>query len=326
MTKFEFLGDLSRLIADLPSDEREQAMEYYEDYFADAGPEKEQEIIKDFISPSFIAEQLREASARRQKMYENQQKARATMAQLPRQAVPSQQTVVQPTQQGTSSQQAVVQPTQHRAPSQQASETSMSEDSTSSTVDLPDASTMRNPIFQQNSESDAKEEEAALALRKKTKVDIKSINANTSKIDKKQAKKQTSAEKKQYASSMYSDSKKAIIAAILIITCPISLAILAIIIGLFLIAVGITIGCVLLGVISLGVSVVSLVICILSLLTVNMPNCIFTLGSALLLFSTGIGICYSSFKLATRVIPSAYFNVLVLFNNVKATLRRFAMK
>ena len=67
MTKFEFLGDLSRLIADLPEEDREQAMEYYEDYFADAGPEKEQEIIKDFISPAYIAEQLREASAQRQK-------------------------------------------------------------------------------------------------------------------------------------------------------------------------------------------------------------------------------------------------------------------
>ena len=53
MTKFEFLGDLSRLIADLPQEEVDQAMEYYEDYFADAGPEKEQEIIRDFISPAY---------------------------------------------------------------------------------------------------------------------------------------------------------------------------------------------------------------------------------------------------------------------------------
>ena len=65
MTKFEFLGDLSRLIADLPQEEVDQAMEYYEDYFADAGPEKEQEIIRDFISPAYIAEQLREASDRK---------------------------------------------------------------------------------------------------------------------------------------------------------------------------------------------------------------------------------------------------------------------
>ena len=62
-----FSGDLSRLIADLPQEEVDQAMEYYEDYSADAGPEKEQEIIRDFISPAYIAEQLREASLQRQK-------------------------------------------------------------------------------------------------------------------------------------------------------------------------------------------------------------------------------------------------------------------
>ena len=37
MTKYEFLGDLSRLLADLPEEERKQALHYYEDYFADAG-------------------------------------------------------------------------------------------------------------------------------------------------------------------------------------------------------------------------------------------------------------------------------------------------
>ena len=87
MTKFEFLGDLSRLIADLPQEEIEQAMEYYEDYFADAGPEKEQEIIRDFISPAYIAEQLREASLQRQKaaaqasVQEEEKRAAAARAQ-----------------------------------------------------------------------------------------------------------------------------------------------------------------------------------------------------------------------------------------------------
>ncbi|MCR5587359.1 MAG: DUF1700 domain-containing protein [Lachnospiraceae bacterium] len=66
MTKFEFLGDLSRLIADLPEEDREQAMEYYEDYFADAGPEKEQEIIHDFVSPEYVAAQIRESSLKKQ--------------------------------------------------------------------------------------------------------------------------------------------------------------------------------------------------------------------------------------------------------------------
>ena len=59
MTKFEFLGDLSRLIADLPQEEVDQAMEYYEDYFADAGPEKEQEIIRTYIPPCFFQRDFR---------------------------------------------------------------------------------------------------------------------------------------------------------------------------------------------------------------------------------------------------------------------------
>ncbi|RHV01738.1 hypothetical protein DXB96_12595 [Clostridium sp. OM07-10AC] len=62
-------------------------MEYYEDYFADAGPEKEQEIIRDFISPAYIAEQLREASLQRQKaaaqasVQEEEKQAAAARAQ-----------------------------------------------------------------------------------------------------------------------------------------------------------------------------------------------------------------------------------------------------
>ena len=32
MTKYEFLGDLSRLLADLPEEERKQAMHYYANY------------------------------------------------------------------------------------------------------------------------------------------------------------------------------------------------------------------------------------------------------------------------------------------------------
>lgn len=63
MTKYEFLGDLSRLLADLPEEERTKALHYYEDYFADAGEEKEQEVLKEFGSPEKIARQIREDSS-----------------------------------------------------------------------------------------------------------------------------------------------------------------------------------------------------------------------------------------------------------------------
>ena len=51
MTKYEFLGDLSRLLKDLPEEERKQALHYYEDYFADAGEDNEQEVLNELGSP-----------------------------------------------------------------------------------------------------------------------------------------------------------------------------------------------------------------------------------------------------------------------------------
>ncbi len=59
MTKYEFLGDLSRLLSDLPQEERDEAMQYYEDYFADAGRENEQSIIQELESPEKVAAKIR---------------------------------------------------------------------------------------------------------------------------------------------------------------------------------------------------------------------------------------------------------------------------
>lgn len=264
MTKFEFLGDLSRLIEDLPKEDREQAMEYYEDYFADAGPEREQDVIKEFVSPAFLAEQLHEAAS------------------------------------------------QHSEPDQE-----------------PESSSMRNPIFQQFSAEEAKKEEDALALKKKTKVDIKSIHAATSKIDKKQkntAKQRSAAEDKAYTASLYSGPKKAMIVLLLIVTCPITLTVLGIMVGLFLLALGILVGLAALGIITIIISIATLLLSILSLLAIHIPNFIFALGSALLLFTAGCAICYLDHKLFTRGIPGAYFSIMVHVKNLKSKLNRFAMK
>lgn len=59
MTKYEFLGDLSRLLNDLSEEERKQALHYYEDYFADAGEDKEEDILRELGSPEKIAEQIK---------------------------------------------------------------------------------------------------------------------------------------------------------------------------------------------------------------------------------------------------------------------------
>lgn len=59
MNKELFIRDLRRFLADLPEDEREQAISYYEDYFEDAGPEMEQQVIEELGSPVDIAKQIK---------------------------------------------------------------------------------------------------------------------------------------------------------------------------------------------------------------------------------------------------------------------------
>lgn len=63
MTKYEFLGDLSRLLSDLPEEERRQAMKYYEDYFADAGESQEQQVLRELGSPEDIAKEIKSDSS-----------------------------------------------------------------------------------------------------------------------------------------------------------------------------------------------------------------------------------------------------------------------
>ena len=404
MTKFEFLGDLSRLIADLPEEDREQAMEYYEDYFTDAGPEKEQEIIKDFISPAYIAEQLREASAQRlaeegngsvvppktgekPAVFSRKSAAQAVQAKKEAQTAPTteqakavqptsvtpiavQQQAVQPTsatpiaaqQQAVQptpatpivAQQQAVQPTpatpivaQQQAvqptpaasvteqqqpaqptPAEQQKATPTTENKADKEKEAYESLAMRNPIFQQRSAEAAKKEEELLALKQKTKIDVKSINATTSKVDKKDRKaaKQRAAEEKAYNASLYSGPKKTMVTLLLIITSPITLCLAGVILALFALAISAVIGLVGLGVGSILCSILALVMSILALLTVNIGNAVFALGCALLLFSVGYGICFADYKIFTRVLPSAYYNILTLISSIKAKLARLAMK
>ena len=51
MNREEFLSQLERLLYDIPAQEREEALEYYNGYFDDAGKEKEAEVIQELGSP-----------------------------------------------------------------------------------------------------------------------------------------------------------------------------------------------------------------------------------------------------------------------------------
>ena len=55
MDKQQFLAELKQLLGDIPAVERDEALEYYEDYFEDAGVENESTILKELESPEKIA-------------------------------------------------------------------------------------------------------------------------------------------------------------------------------------------------------------------------------------------------------------------------------
>ncbi|MCI7062725.1 MAG: hypothetical protein MR965_11110 [Lachnospiraceae bacterium] len=449
MTKFEFLGDLSRLIADLPQEEIEQAMEYYEDYFADAGPEKEQEIIRDFISPAYIAEQLREASLQRQKAAaqstfqeeEKQAAAARAAAASGKPAVFSRKLAAQaqknasmttasgfvtqtPTVKSASAtaspvsnagQAAVPQPaaktipgnpaaaiagTRPTAPAYQnnmvqqpvrtapnaaatvsgaaltpaqaaaaavntipvtqpvnptvgtsstptaqagvrqtsvpqhqqapaGAPQSASAAPTAKPAQPSKASAMRNSIFRDDTEDDKKKAEHERELKNKTKVDIKSINSTTSKVNKKQsraeAKKNAAIEKANNA-ERYSSSKKLIIGIVLLVTCPIWLIFVGIFLGVFALGICGVVVSLVAGIGCFAASLSSIALTILALISAKISTGIFTLGCVFFLAAAGIGLCFFSYKLVTRILPGAYFSTKVLFTGIKARLARMAMK
>lgn len=63
MNKNEFLSQLEKLLSDLPEEERREAMEYYVEYFDEAGPEKEEDVLKEFGSPKEVADHIHEELA-----------------------------------------------------------------------------------------------------------------------------------------------------------------------------------------------------------------------------------------------------------------------
>lgn len=63
MNKNEFLRQLEKFLSDLPEEERREAMEYYVEYFDEAGPERESDILKEFGSPKEVADRIHEELA-----------------------------------------------------------------------------------------------------------------------------------------------------------------------------------------------------------------------------------------------------------------------
>lgn len=59
MTRDEFMKELAYLLQDIQDDDRDDAFQYYTDYFDEAGPDKESEIIRELGSPERVAAIIR---------------------------------------------------------------------------------------------------------------------------------------------------------------------------------------------------------------------------------------------------------------------------
>lgn len=59
MNRAEFMSRLDALLVGIPWREREEALQYYNDYFDDAGAENEQDVIRALVSPEKVAENIR---------------------------------------------------------------------------------------------------------------------------------------------------------------------------------------------------------------------------------------------------------------------------
>lgn len=62
MTRKEYMQQLAALLAAMPEAERRDALDYYEEYFDAAGPEKEAQTIQELGSPQNVAEKIWEGT------------------------------------------------------------------------------------------------------------------------------------------------------------------------------------------------------------------------------------------------------------------------
>lgn len=59
MNRIQYMTELASLLQDIPDTERKDAMQYYNDYFDDAGEENEQQVIEELGSPAKVAENIK---------------------------------------------------------------------------------------------------------------------------------------------------------------------------------------------------------------------------------------------------------------------------
>lgn len=58
MTRTDYLAELAKYLKKLPKEDYLEAMEYYVEYFDEAGPEKEREVIEELGNPKDVANEI----------------------------------------------------------------------------------------------------------------------------------------------------------------------------------------------------------------------------------------------------------------------------
>lgn len=59
MNRIQFMAALEALLQDVPEEERREALQYYNDYFDEAGPAREEEIIRELGTPQRVAAEIK---------------------------------------------------------------------------------------------------------------------------------------------------------------------------------------------------------------------------------------------------------------------------
>lgn len=60
MNRLDFMQKLESLLTDISESEREEALQYYNDYLNDAGPENEEDVLESLGSPERVAKVIKE--------------------------------------------------------------------------------------------------------------------------------------------------------------------------------------------------------------------------------------------------------------------------
>ena len=60
MSRWEFMRQLEELLLDISPSERQEALQYYNDYFNDAGKDNEQEVMKSLGTPQQVAKTVKD--------------------------------------------------------------------------------------------------------------------------------------------------------------------------------------------------------------------------------------------------------------------------